>query len=139
MSNPRFTDHAEWYAAAMDAAEARFAPLSQALAELLEVRPVVDQTGGMVMCLRVPVGNDGRRWVWFSEMPEWDAPGFCCYVVDDEDEFLDGYDGCGEESYIAADMLCPPGEWADAPEFSRAVAEWAAPLIVRFAVDSANL
>jgi len=134
------TGFATWYAAAMEEAEDRFSPLSLALAELLEVKPVVDQTGGMTMLLRVPVGRDDKRWVWFSEMGENDSPGFGCYAVDDEDEFIEPWDGCNGDTYVTHPYwICPPGEWRDHPEFSLLVAEWAAPLIVDFATRTAAL
>jgi len=53
------------YQAAMDAAERRFGPLADALARDLglDVRPEVQQTGGMVMCLGISWPDDAYVWI----------------------------------------------------------------------------
>lgn len=55
------------YARAMEAARQRFAPLAAALTRDLglDTEPVVEQTGGMVMCLSI-TWPDGA-YVWFSD------------------------------------------------------------------------
>lgn len=61
------TTFAASYEAAMNAARERFAPLTAALMRDLglDTEPVVEQTGGMVMCLGI-YWPDGA-YAWFSD------------------------------------------------------------------------
>lgn len=127
------------YDMAMDQASAGFGPLARELERLLEVKTSVDQTGGMIMCLRVPVGRevdafgDTRRWAWFSELGAGDDVGVGLYAQDEwgdamgDSEFLEwpGEFSCGGE-----DALCA---WYHHSRLAEQVARWAAPTIVAFA------
>lgn len=131
-------EFAKWYEAAMRKADVRFSPLAQELERLLEVKTTVDQTGGMVMCLRVPIGRDldkfgySVRWAWFSELGHMDDIGVGLYEALSEDEMPEGeyhqWPGefhCGESWENCA--------WYHHGDLAREVARWAAPLIVEFA------
>lgn len=129
-------EFAEWYGRAMDDARARFEPLAGELERLLEIKTTVDQTGGMVMCLRVPVGREldengeTLRYAYFSELDELGVHdvGFGLYEGWDDGEY---HDWPGEaDCYFPG---CQPCEWRTHPELAEAVARWAAPMIVAFA------
>lgn len=120
----------EWaraYVGEIHRAEKRFAPLTLALARRLEVMPTVDQTGGMVMCLRVQLPNG--TYAYFSELGEFDEPAFGVYREDPHDpeadvQELGWHEMCGTEPAA--------GDWCDNPALCERVAEWAAPLIAGY-------
>lgn len=119
-----------WYAGAVEDAEARFKPLADALAERLPgVEPGVDQTGGMVMCLRVPL-KDGK-YAYFSELGEY-APGeMYAGVYRDTEEDTEDVDVLETWNSAWADRTIEARTWADDPGLCAEVADWAAPLLRR--------
>jgi hypothetical protein len=113
-----------WYASAIRSAADEFRPLSDEIERLLGVKTTVDQTGGMVMCLRVPVGDSGA-WAWFSTLGELsDCEGVGLYRDEDDD---------GEMVFFEELLVPGPGDWCDHPDFARAVAAAAPPHIAAFA------
>lgn len=77
------------YAAAMRAAEQRFAPLAAALKQH-GFWSEVWQTGGMVICLHVPLVEGGSTYALFSEHGSLDEnAGFGVYHADADGELLD--------------------------------------------------
>jgi hypothetical protein len=133
--------HGCWYGREMEDAAVRFRPLSEELERLLEVGTSVDQTGGMVMCLRVPIGRETcrggetLRWAWFAELGGGEYLGVGLYDARaDEDEMPEGeYVDWPDEHVCGAG----PCSWYHHPELARAVAAWAAPIIVEFATREA--
>ncbi len=127
-----------WYSLEMETSAAMFRPLSDELERILEVKTSVDQTGGMTMCLRVPIGRpdgDGHtdRYAYFSEFPG-DALGVGLYDDGDEDREEEFHEYPGEFSCSGQNL----GEfrscgWHHHPDLAKEVAKWAAPLIVGFA------
>jgi hypothetical protein len=128
-----------YYVDAIEQAENRFKPLSTWLERLLEVRTSVDQTGGMVMCLHVPIGRDvgehgdDRCWAWFSEAPG-DYLGFGIYETDEDGEYVDEE---GVQHAFPGELGCHAGEcgWYHHPDLCEQLARWAAPIIVQYAAD----
>lgn len=127
-----------WYKDQIAITTNSFKPLSDELEKLLEVKTVVDQTGGMVMCLRVPIGRvtgdygETSRWAWFSELMDCVPDlGFGLYDARGLDEDMPE----GEYQYWPEQFTCysAPCCWYHHPETALAVAQWAAPLIVEFA------
>lgn len=116
-----------WYRMSMDDAESRFKPLADELESRLEVKTHVEQTGGMVMCLTVPIGSgDDERHAWFSELDEFCCAGVGLYVSYDDE-------GVYHEN---PDLTSSAAAWRDDPEHCARVADWAAPIIVAFAVET---
>jgi hypothetical protein len=116
-----------YYVGAHVEAEERFAMLTVELAKRLEVMPDVWQTGGMVMCLHVPM-PDGM-YALFSELCEYD-PGDIYFGVYREVADGDGFTDTEDVAMHSRDFDLSElgvGEDDDPP---RAVAEWAAPLIL---------
>lgn len=104
----------EWYSRAMDEAIARFRPLTEALARH-GVTAEVWQTGGMVMCLGVPlVENPDGPYALFSEFDEFGCATLGIYLHPE-----DGTEGVMHEN---PDI---PDDAAHAEE----IAAWAAPII----------
>lgn len=129
-----------WYAAQMENATTAFTPLSTELERLLEVKTTVDQTGGMTMCLRVPIGRptgeygETSRWAWFGELGHPDDIGMGLYDargLGEEDDYPEG-----EYLYWPGKFFCGGSDcaWYKHPELSREVALWAAREIVKFSV-----
>lgn len=117
------------YAGVMREGAERFAPLSDPLSRLLEVELSVDQTGGMILCLAVPLPRG--FYAWFSEFervgeddPEGLA-GFGVYYWGGDD----GDDDGGGSRWVAADLPY------DA-DHGREIAEWAAPLLSQVAAEA---
>lgn len=133
-----------WYELEMQQAENMFRPLSTELERRLEVKTSVDQTGGMVMCLRVPIGRPAgsegwtRRYAYFGEYPSEDI-GVGLYVTDEHGDILNG-DGCGEYHEWPGEFRCGALDcrWYHHPDLCEQVAEWAAPIIVDFATGEAT-
>ena len=118
------------YALAMSRAEERFAPLAAALTrELgLDVDPVVDQTGGMVMCLGIYWPDDA--YVWFSDY-WWFQEDLILGLYEGSD---DGDDGTypappAELLDTLVDSLDDDGADGGTQKQADAIAAWAAPLI----------
>jgi hypothetical protein len=137
-----------WYEGEVVQAENMFRPLSDELERRLEVKTSVDQTGGMVMCLRVPVGRKDeklgrtRRYAYFGRLSE-NEPGLGLYEDDEDGEpVYDSDSEYGEYHEWSGTFRCGGGwrgtcEWYHHPGLCRVVAEWAAPIIVEFATRGA--
>jgi hypothetical protein len=109
----------------MEEAEASFLPLSETVGALLDVTPSVWQTGGMVMCLSIPLG--GKTYALLSEAGEFDCASVGVYRDPDDDE--DTLDDTIDVAFLQnEDLPTPEGTttWASAPEFAKAVGEWVA-------------
>ena len=131
--------HSE-YDKAIQRAEARFAPLTQALTRDLglDVEPVVAQTGGMVMCLAI-YWPDGA-YVWISDYWWWhDDLVVGLYDSGDDDEGAYPEPPADLLAALCCDSSClihPDGN-ADEPwpgshptqAIIDRIAAWAAPII----------
>lgn len=142
--------HSCWYNEAMDEADAEFKPLIEGLvAAGLDLADIhVDQTGGMVMCLRIVVdrgatrqvtyrgykdipgvGPEDRtvdvtpeRYIYVSDMTNDDEPANFGYYDDvryaDDPDDPDEYD-CEGENFSHDSIL-----FGDGPAFGRWIADW---------------
>lgn len=112
-----------WYAGAMEEAEASFLPLSASVTEHLGVRPSVWQTGGMVMCLSIPLG--GKTYALLSEAGEFDCASVGVYRDPEGDE--DTEEDTVDVAFLRNEELPTPDgatTWASVPDYSKAVGEW---------------
>lgn len=111
--------------------EERFWPLSEPLSRLLEFDVEVTNTGGGIMCLQVNLPRG--FYAWFSEFDR---------IGEDDPESLSGFglyyfrDGGGDDWSDGGGTRwfyegCPRYD----PEHGQAVAEWAAPLLLRIAEE----
>lgn len=75
--------HSCWYGGSMRDANERFAPLTDLLTAAGVTDWYVDQTGGMVMCLRIELESD--RFILVPELDEVEELGAGIYEGEDDD------------------------------------------------------